>query len=205
MMTNLVSLTEDLALEIASYLPAEDLLHFQCVSLHFSCLNTAHVWRHLCQWRWKHWSRYELTPERLDKLNHHCSSATWKDHYQRVELDATRMTLKKSDLFDLCWFLSFALSGVRGETRSDIQRVHFNSDALFVPGYPPLNYNIVNETPPSSSHIRKSRMGDQPFSTKQWLQIAEYPPHFITRRLSSAEWLIANESVMLVSSVKDVS
>lgn len=201
-MTSLSSLTEDVALEIASYLSAEDLLHLQCVSSRFSCLDTAHAWRNLCQWRWKQWSRYELTPERLDKLNKQCSNVTWKDHYRRVERDATRMTLKKSDLLDLCWFLSFVLSGVRGETNSDIQRVQFTSDALFVPGYPPLNYEIVNETPPSSSHIRKNRMGDQPFSAKQWLKIADYPPHFITRRLSSAEWLITNESVTLVSCMK---
>jgi hypothetical protein len=70
---------------------------------------------------------------------------------------------------------------------------------LLVPGYPPLPYEIVNETPPSSSHILESQKGDQPFSRNQWLRITHFPPHFITRNLSNAEWLIVNENVTFTS------
>lgn len=189
-------LTEDLALEIASFLPANDLLRFQCVSSSFSGLDTDVKWRNLCQWRWKPWPRYELTPERLNNLN---TCTTWKEHYRRVESDATRTKIKKSDLLDLRWFITFRLSGVRGETRSNPQRSTFSPDGLLVPGYPALSYEIIDEAPPSPAHIHKSQMGDQPFSTEQWLKITDFPPHYITKSLSNAEWIISNANVILVS------
>jgi len=205
-MAALGALIDDLILEISKYLSFRDLLNFQSVSMRLSILDTTHSWRNLCQQRWKPWPRYALTPHRITELNHSLADVSWKDHYRRVELDVTRMELKKSDLLHRSWFLSFVLSGVRGETSSDVQRVRFGADnVLLVQGYPPLRYEIMDETPTSSSHICRSRMGDQPFSIKQWLRIADFPPHFITKKLSNAEWLIVNENATFVSCMNDVT
>lgn len=193
-------LTEDLILSIASYLPAKDLLRFHCASLQLSRLDTDKLWNNLCRIRWNTWPRYRLTPERLEKLNATFSHASWKNHYLRVRKEATCTEINSVDLCNRKWYLSFSLSGVRGETRSDFLRVNFHSVGfLAVPGYPQLPFEIINETPPSCSNIRNNQRGDQPFSTKQWLRIADFPPHFITKRLSNAEWLIVNENVTFIS------
>jgi hypothetical protein len=200
-----LSLTEDLVLQISSFLPASDLLEFQCVSRDISLLKTDALWRNLCEKRWASWPRFQLTEKRQEELDKTMPTCSWKDRYRIVEKEATRTELKPCDLQDLNWYLSFVLSGVRGESRSDFMKVHFmENNILYVPGYPPLPYEIRNEPPPNSaSQIRKSQRGDRPFSTKQWLDINNFPPHFITRKLSSAEWLIVNDNVIFVSSRKE--
>ena len=193
------SISDDLVKHIASFLPPKDLLQFQCISSDLSRLDTDMIWKNLCQKRWDPWPRYRLTPERIQELNGNFPGVSWKDHYRRIEREATCIEIKQSDFLNLCWYLSFNLSGVRGETQSDWQKVHFTPQFLMVPGYPPLPYAIMDDPPPRSLHIRPNRKGDQPFSTKQWLQIADFPSHGITRRLSNAEWMIVNENVTIVS------
>jgi len=194
------SLTDDLVRHVATFLPAKNLLQLQCVSSDLSRLNTDRIWKDLCEKRWESWPRYRLTPERMQAFKENFPGVEWKNHYRRIEREATCTELKQSDVLNLSWYLSFNLSGVRGETNSDFMRVHFTPRGLLVPGYPPLPYKIVDEAPPSSSYIRSNRRGDQQFSTKQYLQIADFPPHFVTRKLSNAEWLIVNENVTIVSS-----
>lgn len=198
-------LTHDLVLQISSFLPARDLLEFHCASREFSRLDTGHLWKDLCEKRWKPWPRYRLTANRLSELDTQIMPNTsWKDRYRRIEVEATCNTLEPSHLLDLRWYLSFALSGVRGESRSDFLPVQFFEETLDVPGYPPLPYALVNEPPPSSPvHIRPSQRGEQPFSTREWLRISDFPPHFITRQPSNAEWLIVNENVTFISTKKD--
>ena len=198
------NLREELLLSVAGYLSPRDLLRFQCVSKELSHLNTESIWERRCEERWKPWPRYQLTDKKRIELDS-AGSATfrmaWKRRYKVIEEDATRNTLRSHDLQNLKWYLSFVLSGIRGEGRSDHVPVEFAfGEVLLVPGYPPLSYQIINETPPSTDdHIRQNLRGDQPFSRKQYLGISNFPPHFISRKSSDAEWLIVNQSVMMVS------
>lgn len=196
---------EELLLQVASYLPAQDLLQFQCVSTKTNRLNTDAIWKDLCEKRWKSWPRYSLTTERLEELDKRMPDTCWKTRYLVVEKDATRSELQPSDLHNLRWYLSFVLSGIRGEGRSDHMEVHFTpGQVLLVPGHPPLPYKIVRGQPPSSPRsIRANLRGDQPFSSIHWLQISDFPAHFVTRKRSDAEWLIVNENVIMVSCKKD--
>mmetsp|Transcript_1965 Transcript_1965/g.4248 ORF Transcript_1965/g.4248 Transcript_1965/m.4248 type:complete len:200 (+) Transcript_1965:60-659(+) len=185
------ALNEDLVLQIVSYLPPKDLLQCQCVSPHFSGLDTDTLWKDHCRRRWDPWPRYRMTQKP--------SGSDWKKLFYSVEKKATRTELTAADL-NLRWYISFTLSGVRGETRSDLMEVFFRNNYLVVPGFPPLPYEIKATPPPSSAHLRDRQRGDRPFSTTHWLSISDFPPHFITRKRSNAEWLITNENVMLISS-----
>jgi hypothetical protein len=198
------SLTEELLLQVAEFLPAEDVLRFQSVSKETNQLNTDKLWKKLCETRWNPWPRYRLTEARGKDLDEQMPNTSWKDRYMAIEQDATRTELRESDLHNLRWYLCFVLSGIRGEGRSDHMPVRFlPCNIVMVPQYPPLTYQIIQETPPSSSHIRSTLRGDQPFSNHQWLQISHFPPHFVTRKQADAEWLIVNENVMMVSCKKD--
>ena len=198
------SLTEELLLQVAEFLPARDLLQFQSVSIELSCLSTDALWKKLCENRWKPWPRYRLTDQRFEELDKTLPGTSWQVRYATTEQDATRSSITESELHDLQWYLSFVLSGIRGEGRSDHMPVIFTpSGILLVPGHPPLPFELRNEAPPTSAaHIRTTLRGDQPFSERQWLRISDFPPHFISRKQSDAEWLIANENVMMVSSKK---
>lgn len=197
-------LREELLLHVAGYLPARDLLQFQCVSKELSELETEIIWEQRCEARWKPWARFRLTDDKRKELDAGGSATygmTWKRRYLLIEKEATRTTLRSEDLRNLDWYLSFVLSGIRGEGRSDHVSVEFAiGEVLLVPGYPPLRYQIVNESPPGKDiNIRQNLRGDRPFSKKQYLRISDFPPHFITRRESNAEWLIVNENVIMVS------
>jgi len=197
-----MQVTEDLLLHIVSYLPAKDLLHFQCVSSETSRLQTNNTWKSLCKHRWEPWPRYRLTQEKIEEIFETFPEFTWKDHYRTTERSATCTEIKECDLLSLSWYLNFSLSGVRGELHSDFQSVAFSPAYLMVPGHPPLSYEIVNEEPPCCSHNRESQRVAKPFSTKQWLRIADCPPHFIVKNKYNAEWLIANNNVSIVSCKK---
>mmetsp|Transcript_8931 Transcript_8931/g.12979 ORF Transcript_8931/g.12979 Transcript_8931/m.12979 type:complete len:218 (-) Transcript_8931:111-764(-) len=200
-MLDLTTLTADSVLDIASFLQAKDLIRLEQTSSHFLSLEKEQLWKNLCQQRWEPWPRYKLIPERLEELKSSSPYCSWKKHFLRVEQEATSMEIKKCDLQNLNWFLSFSQSGVRGETRSDFQQVRFQESTLLVPGYPPLPYEIVNQAPPEIvvTSLHNSQIGDQPFSKKQWLKIANFPPHAIAKRLANAEWIIANRNVTMVS------
>jgi hypothetical protein len=195
-------LTEDaLLLYIAAFLPARDLLQYQSISKQFANLNTDSIWKEQCQQRWQPWPRYRLNEQRLATLEA-TTTMSWQRQYLAVEQEATRTLLQTSDLHNSQWYLSFVLSGIRGEGRSDHMAVVFrsNPNLLVVPGHDPLPYEIRNETPPTSpSHIRATLRGDRPFSHRQWLRISNFPVHFVTRKAGDAEWLIVNENVMMVS------
>jgi len=196
-------LTEDFLLIFAGYLSPKDLLRYQCVSRELSDLDMESIWECRCEERWKPWPRYQLTDERrndLDSAGSITSRMTWKQRYFSIEDDATRMTLRSEDLRSLKWYLSWVMSGVRGKGRSDHFPVEFAiGETLLVPGYPPLPYSIVNEPPPTDDFIRQNLRGDRPFSKMQYLRINDFPPHFITRKSSDAEWLIVNANVIMVS------
>lgn len=208
-------LTQALKLYVAEFLSPRDLLAYQSTCREMAQLPTNAHWRALCRQRWEPWPRYRLTTAREQDLLLESSSSsslaggnTWKQRYWTVERDATRTTLYESDLHQLDWYLSFVLSGIRGEGRSDHCRVVFEqeSQTMLVPGFPPLPYRIVNEPPPahaSQTMIRLSLRGDQPFSTTQWLDINSFPCHFISRKKSNAEWLIVNQNVVIVSCKPD--
>ena len=216
-----LKLREELTLYIASYLPPFDLLRYQCTSKELSTLYTEPIWEKLCEKRWKTWPRYRLTEERRndiidpnsDNNNNNdnnnntvgllSNTSSWKERYFIIEQDATRMELRSEDLRNLNWYLCFVVSGIRGEGLSgDHLSVEFTitGDYLLVPGYPPLPTQLIHQAPPTTgNHIRQTLRGDQPFSTTQYLAISNFPPHFITRKSSDAEWLIVNENVMMVS------
>jgi hypothetical protein len=203
------SLTEDLLLEIAQFVPAQDLLNFQCASIALSKLDTEKIWKTLCAKRWEPWPRYRLTADRvaaldrMDLLPSNTTTSIWKNRYRDIEREATRTKLELSDLQDTAnvrWYLAFILSGVRGEARSDFIPVQFNTDNyLVVPGHPPMSYQIVEGPPPPSSRIRADIRGDGPFSDSHYLRIVDFPAHVISRQRSNAEWLIINEFVIMVS------
>jgi len=198
---------EAVKLQIAEYLGPQDLLHYQCTSKELSGLDTDLIWKKLCQDRWEPWPRYRLTPERheqLDLLLPHAK--TWKERYLITEQDATRTVLRESDLLNLQWYLSFVLSGIRGEGRTDHLPIVFTeANLLLVPTFHPMPYRIVNESPQRypPTHIRPSVRGDYPFSNTQWFDINSFPQHYIARNKSTAEWLIVNEYVMMVRCKKD--
>jgi hypothetical protein len=217
-MVPFLKLREELMLHIASYLQPFDLLRYQCTSKELSTLNTEPIWEKLCEERWKTWPRYRLTEEKrndiLEQNNNNnnndnntvgllSNTSSWKERYFIIEQDATRMELRSDDLRNLKWYLCFVLSGIRGEGLSgDHMSVEFTitGDYLLVPGYPPLPTQLINQEPPTAgNHIRQNLRGDQPFSKTQYLSISNFPPHFITRKSSDAEWLIVNENVMMVS------
>jgi hypothetical protein len=204
------SLTDDLLLEIAKFVPAHDLLNFQCASIALSKLDTDKVWKTLCAKRWEPWPRYRLTADRLaayDRVdilpNNNNTTSIWKNRYRDMEREATRTKLELSDLQDTTnvrWYLAFILSGVRGEARSEFIPIQFSTDNhLIAPGHPPMPYQIVEERPPPSSRIRADIRGDGPFSDTHYLQIVDFPAHVISRQRSNAEWLIVNEFVIMVS------
>ena len=195
------SLTEELLLQVAEFLPAKDLLLVQSVSKELSLLDTDSLWKNLCRKRWQPWPRYRLTDQRKQDLDRTMPNTRWQARYITTEQDATRTILHESELHERQWYLSFVLSGIRGEGRSDHMNAIFTpGGALLVPGYPPLPVELRQEEPPASpDHIRANLRGDQPFSKRQWLRISDFPPHFISRKASDAEWLIVNENVMMVS------
>lgn len=200
------NLAKELYLNIATFLPVEDLCRFQCINKEIAYeINTESIWEDRCKQRWASWPRYELTAARKQEMNSDPTSRhyrmNWKQRYHDIEREATRTTLQLRDLHKLNWYLCFVLSGIRGEGRSDHYHIEFTlGDILLVPNYPPLRYQLINEPPPTtSSHIRSNIRGDRPFSTTQYLQINDFPPHFISRKQSDAEWLIVNENVMMVS------
>jgi hypothetical protein len=219
-----LKLREELLLHIASYLQPFDLLRYQCTSKELSKLNTEPIWEKLCEKRWEKWPRYRLTEEKrndiiMEQQNNNnnnnnnndndntggllSNTSSWKERYFIIEEDATRLELRSDDLRNLKWYLCFVLSGIRGEGLSgDHMSVEFTitGDYLLVPGYPPLPTQLINREPPTTcNHIRQNLRGDQPFSKTQYLSISNFPPHFITRKSSDAEWLIVNENVMMVS------
>ncbi|CAB9509214.1 expressed unknown protein [Seminavis robusta] len=203
-------LTEELLLNVAEFLPAKDLLQFQCVSSELASLKTDSIWKQRCRDRWAPWPRFQLTSKREEELNRRFSSSddqkSWKVRYQLVEQQATCTELTLEDLQNLQWYLSFIISGVhRGETNSQLIPIQFcRNNHLMMMGHPPLPYQIICDTPPPSDHIRSGLRGDRPFSNTQYLQISEFPAHFITRKKSNAEWMIVNENVLIVSTGKRV-
>lgn len=194
-------LTPELLLHVAEFLPPQDLCRFESTCKECQNLDMTAVWKLRCHQRWAAWPRYRLTPEReQDMLD--TSSSAWKKRYFEVEREATRNELRDADLHNSRWFLSFVLSGIRGEGLSDHVEVRFLREPrrLIVPGYPPLPYQIVRDEPPPSSRVRQNLRGDHTFSKTHWLCISDFPAHFVARKTSDAEWLIVNENVMLVSS-----
>ncbi|CAB9512010.1 expressed unknown protein [Seminavis robusta] len=199
-------LTEELLLSVAEFLPAKDLLQFQCVSRDLAALETDTIWKQRCQDRWAPWPRFKLASKRQEELEREFSSVdqkSWKVRYGLVEQQATCTELTIDDLHNLQWYLSFILSGVRGESNTQLMPIRFcRNNHLAVMGHPPLPYRIVQDTPPSSDHIRSGLRGDRPFSDTQYVQISEFPAHFVTRKQSNAEWMIVNENVLIVSTGK---
>jgi hypothetical protein len=221
-----VQLTEELLLHVAEYISVNDLLRFHCVNKELSMLNTDTIWKLHCRQRWSNWPRYKLTPAREAKLDtaeearmSSKSQSKWKERYRIVEELASCQVLAVGDLVNLRWYLCFIIPGGRGERRSELIPIEFRSDGyLIVPNYPPLTYQIhhchlatsttdsANEQQPSpsrrmpsSEHISSKLYGDRPFSQVQFLQIANFPPHFISRQRWNAEWMICNENVIIFS------
>ena len=197
-------LTDDhLLIHVAAFLAPKDLLSFQCVSKNLAKLDTSQLWHNLCKQRWEPWPRYRLTDERVREMSSEEQDfldSSWKQRYLRVEREATRITLKMEDLIHLDWYLSFSLTGVRGDLRTPLESVQFSpSGTLHVPGYPALDYEIIQDAPPAVQ-LPQSLHGDRPFSQRQWLRISNFPPHYITRKASDANWMIVNENVVFLSS-----
>jgi len=199
------SMTQDLLLQIAGFLQPKDLLQLQCTSRETYVLDTNELWHLHCNQRWQPWPRYRMTTTRMVQLDSLMPNTTWQQRYLAMEKEAMKTVMNPEEFQQLDWYLSFVLSGIRGEGRSDHMPVKFTpSGVLLVPGHPPLPYELLNEKPPTTPcHIRSNLRGDQPFSDRQWLRISSFPPHFITKKKSNAEWLIVNENVMMVSCKKE--
>jgi hypothetical protein len=202
-------LTDELLLYIAGFLPVQDLLRFQSVSIHFADLDTDSIWKERCKLRWEPWPRYRLNERRevaLDSITE-MPNTSWKQRYLAIEREATRTQLQMSDLRRSKWYLSFVLPPgvlrVSEGGRSEHVEVVFraNPNVLIVPAYHlPLPYEIMKEAPPTRpTHIRATFRGDRPFSNRQWLRIGRLPVHFVTRKASDAEWLLVNENHIFVS------
>ena len=219
-------LTEDaLLLQIAKFLPARDLLSFQCLSRKYAALPTDElVWKGLCEKRWKNWKRYHCyLSAYVDRDDHrllvehiykHKKYPTWQQRYIMVEHDATRISLRQRDLGVRTWHIIFyAMAEGR---HSEAHRIRFvpHLNRVIVPGYPVMPFNFVDAsppTPPSDSIRRKLAMfcqtddGDQPngatptISTTQWLNINDFPTHYIARHPVNATWIILNDNVVMFS------
>jgi len=193
-------MTPELINHVASYLAARDLLHLQCVA---AVTQKERLWEVLCCQRWEPWPAFRLTDNKRLEYRNESSDTSWQERYLLTEVEANRTTLIEQDLLERKWYLSFIISGIRGESRSDLMRVHFEhlddgTLRILVPSYPPLPVRL-HASPPPSEPTRRVPQGDRSFSTTQWLEIADFPVHFVTRRLSDAEWLVANENVVIVS------
>lgn len=198
------ALTDSLQLHVAEFLAPQDLLCFHCTCQQMALLDTEALWHGWCRQRWEPWPRYRLNQARLRALDTNViPNKSWKQRYVQVEREATRTTLRQDDLVNLDWYLCFVLSaGIRGETRSDpLPITFFESGQLQVPGYDLLPCRIHNQAPPRSPEhcIRHDLRGDRPFSRTQWIDINDFPSHFVARQASTAEWLICNEFVVMVS------
>ena len=196
------SLTEALQRQIAEFLTPQDLLHLHCVSVALSRLDTDAIWKRLCQERWEPWPRYRLTAEKCQALQEQRllpEATNWKQRYLMIEHDATRTTLRESDLHNLSWTLSY-----NGTGGSRI-RIRFFSDPpqLFVPGFRRLPYRFVRAPPPRPEiHLARrfsAMAAELTFSRTQWLDINNFPSHLIARQRSNSEWIIVNENVVLTS------
>lgn len=196
------SLADDLVLQVAAFLPPSDLTQLESVSTYVSHLNTDTLWKNLCQHRWQHWPRYQLTPEKWQELESSIPRVRWKDRYRLTEHDVARTEITDEEIEKLGWYFNFTLGagGLRGDT---LQRCFFKSGLLFLEDYPPLPYEIKTYATPKPARSRWDVNGQTgqtgQTSTRQWLKIAHFPPHFISRLSESAEWLIANENVTFVS------
>jgi hypothetical protein len=131
--------------------------------------------------------RFHLRDERSAALNASFPGACWRQLYHN-QIVAAHDPLFPRDLVDLSWAFNFTprAGGFGLETSQIVQfiadtgmdGVYTNHGHLYMVGYPPLPYNLKHEG--------------------TVLDIANFGPHSV-RRLSSWEWCISNENVVLIS------
>lgn len=167
-------------LTIAMYLEADELMRFEILSKKFCGLKEnldKEVWQVVCHRRWKDWPRYRW--ENLRKSHANLTTKTWKQRYLWVGADYSRTLITTEELETRLWYFNFTPeSGGRGlET---MRKCGFFRNNMFVPGYPPLGYELVVS------------------GQRQWLHIGMFPPHTVDR-LANGEWIIKNQNVTFVS------
>lgn len=202
-MTNFSSLADELLLHVASFLAPVHLLRLECLSTYTYRLDTDALWRNACQRRWEKWPRYRLTSERMSKMNRSDPRVGWKEQYRIVERDVIRTEVTMEELEELSWYFNYTRGGGL-IAEATLLKCFFKDNFLFLEGYPPLPVQIKEEMPPRPP-IRADEVAARPFSKRQWLKIADFNPHFISRTSSNAEWLIINENVTFVSCDKEGS
>ena len=226
------ALPDEIVVAVASTLTKpRELLALSAVSHHFRALPTSPLWRALCEACWQPWPRYRLTPTREAWLHKHkvYTDYSWQARYRHFQSDAARTTLTAEEMRDLSWHFNFTVSA-GGRGRATLKPARFSETKLYVPGYPPLDYSLVDlaiEAPDVSDDAKCGSSGSGSPSadlqqvseklqqmlgitcapksvlgpTTQMLQINSFPPHIVERLASSREWLVYNDNVTFVSCV----
>jgi len=216
MMADFSSLADELLLHAASFLAPVDLLQLECLSSYTNHLDTDIIWRKACQRRWQKWPMYQslLTSEERSSRSsgrNRCNDPRlvgvgWKEKYRIVECDVIRTEITMEELEDLNWYFNYT-TGAHRILDVTLLKCSFKDSFLFLEGYPPLPVYIKEQEPPQPPpnqwfSICADEFAARPFSKRQWLQIAEFEPHFISRT-HDAEWLIMTVNVTFVSCSDD--
>mmetsp|Transcript_11192 Transcript_11192/g.25929 ORF Transcript_11192/g.25929 Transcript_11192/m.25929 type:complete len:157 (+) Transcript_11192:1-471(+) len=128
--------------------------------------------------------------EALQEMNHPATvfppreRSPWKNTYQWAWREVHRTQLHEGEMEALHWYFNFTpLAGGRGlET---LVRAEFSRGYMFLPNgqFPPLPYTLETDEE----------------NNKQYVRIANFPPHVVSRIADDGEWLIANSNVTFVS------
>lgn len=176
----------------------------------------------------QNWPRYRLTAEVEAQLDTKHPGTSWLARYRIVQADADRTLLTQEELETLTWHFNFT-PGAGGRGRQTLKSVRFTERKIYVPGYPPLDYFLVDPVPAQSvdeaiaefsasgeadpnspqrlGHLRQllSALMANPQhraslpGQEQCVQIANFPPHRVQRLQNTREWLIYNGNVTIVS------
>ena len=106
---------------------------------------------------------FRLTPAREEWLNTTHQELNWLGRYRMVEQDVKRKVITTEELQSLPWHFNFTPSA-GGRGRHSLKQVRFSPNKIYVPGYPPMDYFLVdpigNLPPDLSEGLESATHGD---------------------------------------------
>ena len=139
------SLVDELLTHVATFIPdAASLVAFESVSTRFARVPHEAAWRGLCEARWEDKPRYRLTEQRLQVLNTHMRSVSWRRRYATFEVDGRRSSITEEELSSLGWYFNYT-PDAGGLGRETLRRVLFKAGRLAMPDYPNLPYALIGQ------------------------------------------------------------